>query len=129
MKIQDGVLSDVENRGIRNGTFEIPEGVTGIGDYAFAYCENLESIEIPDSVTHIGAFAFEDCENLESIRIPDSVMYIGTYAFYDCPSLKSVELPVGCKCYGNTFSRDTDVTRRQPSKEKLRSASVAERSR
>lgn len=39
-------------------TVEIGEGVTSIGDFAFANCSNLERITIPNSVTAIGEQAF-----------------------------------------------------------------------
>lgn len=36
-------------------SYEIPDTVTEIGDYAFADCETLLDVSIPDSVTSIGA--------------------------------------------------------------------------
>ncbi len=45
----------------------IEDGVTSIGDNAFAVCENLTEIEIPESVTAIGESAFLDCEALETV--------------------------------------------------------------
>ena len=38
---------------------KLHEQLSGIGDYAFADCANLETIYIPDSVTAIGENAFE----------------------------------------------------------------------
>ena len=45
----------------------IPEGVTSVGNYAFANCYRLLSITIPDGVTSIGGHAFEWCSNLQNI--------------------------------------------------------------
>ncbi len=59
----------------------IEDGVTNIGDWAFANCPNLSSVTIPDSVTYIGSSAFENCPNLTSVFIPNSVTSIGTRAF------------------------------------------------
>lgn len=39
-------------------TIVIPEGVTTIGEGAFAFCLNLTSVTIPSSITTIGATAF-----------------------------------------------------------------------
>ena len=48
----------------------IPDSVTSITDYAFAYCTSLTSVTIPDSVTSIGISAFRKCTALASITIP-----------------------------------------------------------
>ena len=45
----------------------IPEGVTSIGNSAFALCGGLTSITIPESVTSIGDGAFFSCSSLTSI--------------------------------------------------------------
>ena len=70
--------------------YTLPNSVTSIGEYAFAWCYSLTSVTIPDSVTVIGYEAFYYCYSLTSITIPDSVTTIGNYAFYYCRSLKKV---------------------------------------
>lgn len=45
-------------------TVEIGEGVTSIGDFAFANCGNLESITIPNSVTAIGEQTFANADKV-----------------------------------------------------------------
>ncbi len=77
----------------RDDSFDIPEGVTEIGEYAFSECCSLTSVNIPDSVTEIGEGAFGRCGSLESITIPKSVTKIANAAFWGCRSLKSVEIP------------------------------------
>ena len=59
----------------------IEDGVTRIGDYAFASCTNLVSVEIPDSIINIGSYAFSGCSNITNIKIPESVTTIYSYAF------------------------------------------------
>ena len=71
----------------------IPNSVTSIGDGAFYFCESLKEITIPNSVIKIGEYAFSNCESLKEIVIPDSVTSIGTWAFVWCESLTSVTLP------------------------------------
>ena len=45
----------------------ISNSVTHIGDYAFAFCEELTNVTVPASVTAIGQYAFEDCVNLVEV--------------------------------------------------------------
>ena len=70
----------------------IDPGVTGIGDYAFFWCDKITSVTIPDGVTSIGERAFSYCKSLTSITIPDSVASIGEHAFYWCDKLTSVTI-------------------------------------
>ena len=89
----------------------IPEGVTNIDDYAFAWSENLTNVVIPNSVTNIGMNAFNGCYGLTSIVIPEGVNYIGNHAFAVCENLTNVVIPnsvtrtgtdVFADCYGLT---------------------------
>ena len=61
-----------------------------IGDYMFAYCNNLQSICLPNTVNLIDVAAFDACSSLTSIIIPDNVTSIGNNAFRNCSSLTSV---------------------------------------
>ena len=54
----------------------IPDSVTSISSYAFAYC-SITSITIPDSVTSIGESAFRRCNKLESLTLPFADTYLG----------------------------------------------------
>ena len=89
----------------------IPDGVTEIGEGAFADCGNLERIVIPASVTKIGKNAFQNCYSLREVIIEGVVESIGAYAFQDCGSLVTIEIQDGLKriedgvftgCYGIT---------------------------
>lgn len=54
----------------------IPEGVTAIGDDAFAGCSGLTDVTIPNSVTNIGMWAFEGCHGLTNIVVePENANY------------------------------------------------------
>ena len=93
---QDGVLFNKNKTeliqypiGNERKTYDIPKGVTSIGDLAFVLCDSLPSITIPDSVTNIGDYAFGWC-SLISVTIPDSVTKIGNYAFAFCYSLTDI---------------------------------------
>ena len=68
----------------------IGDSVESIGDNAFYYCDSLTSVVIGDSVESIGYSAFSDCKKLTSVVIPNSVKFIGRRAFTGCRSLTSV---------------------------------------
>ena len=75
----------------------IPDGLTAIGEYAFASRDDLTSFVVPSTVTSIGEWAFVSCHNLKSITLPDTLVYLGNGAFNDCVSLTSITLPEGLK--------------------------------
>ena len=77
----------------RSGVLAIPEGITEIGDSAFACCSNLTEVVIPEGVTHIGWRAFWNCGSLKDVTIPKSVTYIDSDAFSNCTNLTSVMIP------------------------------------
>ncbi len=67
--------------------------VTGVGRYAFNYCNNLTSVKIPDTVTSLGSYAFEYCTSLKSVDIPSTLTSLPSYLFFQCTSLTDVTLP------------------------------------
>ena len=75
------------------GEYSIIEGVKVIGEYAFYWCRNLNSIDIPNSVTTIGDSALGACSSLSSIYIPNSVKIIGDRAFWGCNFLTCITIP------------------------------------
>ncbi len=82
----------------------IPDGVTGIGKYAFAGCSGLTKLVIPDGVTNIGEHAFSYCSGLTDVVIPNSVISIGYAAFGSCSNLESITIPfVGATKDGKMF--------------------------
>ena len=73
--IENGVL--IKYKGSEEAVV-IPDGVTEIGDRAFACCMNLQYVTLPESVTYIGEDAFSECENLTICASVNS--YAHTYA-------------------------------------------------
>ena len=72
------------------GDLIIPDGVTGIGKYAFENYRRLTSVTLSDDVTVIGVSAFEYCSGLTSVTIGSGVTSIENYAFSDCLKLAEV---------------------------------------
>ena len=59
--IEEGVLKAYRGSG---GDVRVPDGITGIGEEAFANCEDLINITFPDSLVHIGPRAFDCADRL-----------------------------------------------------------------
>ena len=56
--------------------------ITNIDNFAFRFCESLQTIDIPDTVVNIGRFAFYECNSLSELFIPAKIEHIGRYAFW-----------------------------------------------
>lgn len=70
----------------------IGDGITYIGDTAFASCKNLVSIKFPKSLSRIGDAAFSNCSLLEEVTLPDGIKSIELLAFFSS-GLKTVTIP------------------------------------
>ena len=108
---KDGTILIQYSIGKSNTTFEIPDGVTTIGEFAFSSGVNLTSIAIPDSVTAIGDGAFSGCFNLKNIVIPDGVTTIGGVTFHFCINLTSIEIPNSVTTIGYSAFEECDGLR------------------
>lgn len=76
-------------------------GVTGIGDWAFDSCGQLESVTIGPGLTSIGEGAFFGCSGLASVSVPAGMTKIGNYAFSYCMSLGGLTLPAAVSDIGD----------------------------
>ena len=74
----------------------IEDGVTSIGNNAFAGCTSLPSITIPTSVTSIGGSAFNNCRTLTTVVLPSTTPpTLGDDAFSGCTVLNVIGVPIG----------------------------------
>jgi len=71
--------------GKTDGSYRIPDGVTGIWHRAFVDSDNLNSVTIPDSITNIGIFAFGACSSLTRITFEGTAPTVGEAAFRFLP--------------------------------------------
>lgn len=62
-------------------SLDIAEGVTDIGNWAFAYHATLKAAELPDSVKTVGDYAFYECRAMEYFFGSQSLESIGERAF------------------------------------------------
>jgi hypothetical protein len=73
---------------------EIPKdgSVKKIGAHAFYWCHGLgHSFEIPEGVTHIGEMAFDQCYGLMRIVLPKTLTQIDDWAFQGCVTLLEID--------------------------------------
>jgi uncharacterized repeat protein (TIGR02543 family) len=91
------------------GNFELPAGITEIGDNAMDYMANVTAIDIPSSVVSIGDYAFYHSSGLEEVVIHSGVKTIGSYAFGINSNLPAITIPdsveeIGSDCFMNSES-------------------------
>ena len=64
-------------------TVTIGDGITSIGESAFAHCSGLTELTLPNSVTSIGEKAFSDCSGLSEITsLAEIPPVCGSNVFY-----------------------------------------------
>ena len=93
-------------------TYSVPEGVTEIGDLAFAGAKNLRKVELPETVDSIGNYAFAGCDALQEIRLPERVSNMGTGVFQNCWKLREIHFPEGLKILGGEMLESCHTLRK-----------------
>jgi len=78
----------------------IEPGVTNVGYWAFANCENLTSVTLPEGITVVEDEAFYNT-GITSIVLPNTVQRVEKAAFSSCKNLKSCDLGRGVKYIGS----------------------------
>lgn len=88
------------------------------GKTVIGYDKSVKSITIPDGITGIGDYAFKDCSSLQSVDFPNSVTEIGNWAFFGCSSLQRINVSNDNKHFasvdGVLFNKDLTVILRFP---------------
>lgn len=90
----------------------IGKDVTTIGNYAFAYCQNVTAVEFEEGskVASIGVLSFFNNPKLAAITLPETLKSISAYALGDCFALVDVYVPESVtNIYKNAFSNSTKV--------------------
>ena len=84
--------------------------LTSLGEYTFAFCDNLEEIYFNKNLTSIGDRCFYASKKLDRIEIPGFIEKIGEYAFAEIINLSTVYMHEGVKTIGNFAFADTRVS-------------------
>ena len=89
----------------------IEEGITAVGEEAFARFSALSSVKLASTVTSIGDGAFFACTALKKVQFPDGVEYLGENAFGCCTGLQDIVVPDSVKSMYSAFSRCSGLER------------------
>lgn len=71
---------------------DLPNTLTTLSPNAFSYCKKLISIVIPNSVNSIGNVCFGNCSNLINVALSNEITAIGTQTFISCSKLENINL-------------------------------------
>ena len=71
----------------------IPDGVTEIGNMAFALDVGLETVRFPETLHKIGKCSFSNCSSLRSVVLPEGFRECGNQSFLFDDSLTLIDFP------------------------------------
>ena len=91
-----------------NTEYTVPTNTTTIGEGAFRYADNIQSINLPNTIERIEKSAFFSTK-LATINIPSSVSYIGNSAF-SSTKLATINIPSSVSYIGSYAFSSTDLT-------------------
>ena len=97
--------SDIKTLDLSNAT-----SLETIGAYAFNECDNLTMVTLDNRISTIGEGAFFYCKNLEQVIIGSGVKTIGKYAFYDCGKLTQARIGLNVGTIGAYAFSGTALT-------------------
>lgn len=85
-------LGDHAFQGSRfTGALQIPEGVTDIPDYAFAYCK-FSQLTLPESIRSVGDYAFDGL-SITQLELPARQPAMGKNVFSSCSQVTTLTIP------------------------------------
>ena len=85
----------------RTAPVSVSDGVTVIGERAFAGCARLAEVALPASVREIADGAFCGCASLVALELPAELSAIGKQAFVGCTGLRSLYIPAQVAAVGS----------------------------
>ena len=93
------------------GAIDLGNRITSIGNGAFEYCYNIDTIIVPNSCTYIGSWAFADNSNLKKIHLPEGLDTIHAGLLAWCFGLEEVIIPSSVVYIDSmAFGHDSSLT-------------------
>ena len=89
------------NRSFRNSgvrTLSATDCTGTIGAECFSDCERLRLVKLGEGITALGDYAFAGCRILRTVELPASLTEIAAGCFADCPEL-TIYAPAGSAAY------------------------------
>lgn len=90
-------------------TYEVPDTVEIIDEYAFEDNTNLRKVVLPSSLKRIESHAFYQCEKLAIINFPENLEYIGEGCFELSQEINRLIIPMGIKCIPTSLFSDGGI--------------------
>lgn len=88
-------------------TVTLKEGTTAIGNYAFAYNNNVKTVNLPSTVRSLGR-GF-DSSNVEKVVLNEGLVVIDSRAFRSTPNLKEVVIPSTVKVIADSAFQKSGI--------------------
>lgn len=85
----------------KKGTYEIPQTVIVVGEYAFHLSTGLTEVVLPSTLKDIKKCGFFNCSKLTELYLPSKVETIGNSAFGSCANLSKIVMSNGITSLGN----------------------------
>ncbi|MBR5404872.1 MAG: leucine-rich repeat domain-containing protein [Oscillospiraceae bacterium] len=116
-KSRNGILYSADDKalirypiGKEETSFEVEEGIIGIGNSAFAGDKYLTDLKLPSTLEEFGIASFADCDLLNNVVVPDKVTEIPDYCFNNCRHMTNITLPDGITAIGNAAFTSVGIT-------------------
>ncbi len=99
---KQGVFAEGKGKNIQ--TLTVGPKLSGIGNYAFYGCTNLNGIKLSNGLDTIGNYAFANSINLRSVDLDvgSKISILGDHAFYNCRGLTTFRMPNSVQRVGDS---------------------------
>lgn len=106
-------LTKIDNRTFESTSIkfiDIPNGVSEIGEGAFRFSPDLETVKLPKELKKLGGYLFEGNEKMTLLVLPDKVESIDVNAFVNMPNLEKVYIPASVNSIGENLIFNPNTT-------------------